>query len=98
MNQQLRHNEPGSPIYQQLYNNGLGQEDNELIQLVLVLPNEVLEGKKSKSTLRPLGPKIPFLFLYSYFPSPSSWIPNCVFITQSLFLSQNLKFKSTMLI
>lgn len=40
-------NEPSSPMYQQLYNNSapLGQEDNELIQLVLMLPNEVLEGK-----------------------------------------------------
>ena len=40
-------NEPISPMYQHLYNNSapLSQEDNELIQLVLMLPNEVLEGK-----------------------------------------------------
>ena len=39
--------DPSSPMYQQLYGNAapLSQEDNELIQLVLMLPNEVLEGK-----------------------------------------------------
>ena len=29
-------------------NNGVSQEDNELIQLVFMLPNEVLEGKLKK--------------------------------------------------
>ena len=72
MNLPPRHNanEPGSPIYQQLYNNGLGQEDNELIQLVLVLPNEVLEGKQAHPKNSPLLTmiKIPFfvpLFVFS---------------------------------
>ena len=47
-------NDPSSPMYQNLYNNAapLGQEDNELIQLVLMLPNEVLEGKISKSYIK----------------------------------------------